>query len=228
MAEQSMPETYFLSYSCNQLLFVFVDNRLGIYVWIVHALPDLDHFLENTKWIFWLSLGICIGISILAFIYRNHIKTTPTNWLVFLLFTLSLASVCGCLVAFGNSQVGLLIFVNFASLIFFLFLYSSTVRRKITYSGAVLFVSAGILIVFEMFTIFSQISLFWIMVISLSSFLFAFMLLYDTYSNLNSEDSYDINTADDVSGSVTIYWDIVLLFLKMTELIKDNLFNRHN
>ncbi|CAD8082979.1 unnamed protein product [Paramecium primaurelia] len=199
-----------------------------IYVWIVHALQDLDHFLEQTKWIFWLSLGVCIGISTLAFIYRNQIKTAPINWLVFLSFTLSLASVCGCLVAFGNSQIGLLIFVNFASLIFFLFLYSSTIRRKITYSGAVLFVSAGILIVFEMFTIYTKISLFWIMVISLSSFLFAFLLLYHTYSNLNSEDSYDISTADDVSGSVTIYWDIILLFLKMAELIKDNLFNRHN
>lgn len=41
-------------------------------------------------------------------------------------------------------------------------------------------------------------------------------------------DSYDINKADDVSGSVTIYWDIILLFLKMAELIKDNLSNRKN
>ena len=72
------------------------------------------------------------------------------------------------------------------------------------------------------------------MVISLSSFLFAFLLLYDTYTNLkyllfdifSTDDSYDINTADDVSGSVIVYWDIILLFLKMAELIKDNLFNR--
>lgn len=39
---------------------------------------------------------------------------------------------------------------------------------------------------------------------------------------------YDISTADDVSGSVTIYWDIVLLFLKMAELIKDNLLRKAN
>ncbi|CAK60910.1 unnamed protein product (macronuclear) [Paramecium tetraurelia] len=199
-----------------------------VYVWIVHSIPALDHFLEETKWIFWLSLGICIGTATLALIYRNRITVSPTNWLVFIVFTLSFASVCGCLVAFGNSQIGLLLFVNFASLIFFLFLYSSTVRRKITYSGAVLFVSASILIVFELFTIFTKISLFWIMFISLSSFLFAFLLLYDTYTNLNCGDSYDINKADDVSGSVTIYWDIILLFLKMAELIKDNLSNRKN
>ncbi|CAD8117254.1 unnamed protein product [Paramecium sonneborni] len=199
-----------------------------IYAWIVHSLPNLDSFLEKQMWIFWLSLGLCIGIATLTFIYRNSLKTAPINWIVFFLFTLSLASMCGCLLAFGNSQVGLMIFVNFATLIFFLFLYSSTVKRKITYSGAVLFVSAGILIVFEMFTIFSQISLVWIMIISLSSFLFAFLLLYDTYSNLNADVTYDIQTADDVSGSVTVYWDIILLFLKMAELIKDNLFNRKN
>ncbi|CAD8113376.1 unnamed protein product [Paramecium sonneborni] len=199
-----------------------------IYAWIVHSLPNLDNFLEKQMWIFWLSLGVCIVIATLTFIYRNQLKTAPMNWLCFILFTISLASLCGCLVAFGNSQIGLMIFVNFASVIFFLFLYSSTVRRKITYSGAVLFLSAGILIVFEMFTIFSKISLFWIMIISLSSFLIAFLLLYDTYTNLNSDDSYDISAADDVSGSVTIYWDIILLFLKMAELIKDNLFNRKN
>lgn len=34
--------------------------------------------------------------------------------------------------------------------------------------------------------------------------------------------------ADDVSGSVVIYWDVVLLFLRMNELIKDYLIRERN
>lgn len=113
------------------------------------------------------------------------------NWIVFAIFTLSAAVVCGTLVALGDSTIGLLVFVNLASksslhlgMIFFLFIYSLTVKKRLTYQGSILFLSASILIVFEMFTIFTDVSLFWLILISLGSFLFAFLLIYDTYTNV--------------------------------------------
>ena len=44
----------------------------------------------------------------------------------------------------------------------------------------------------------------------------------------SSGDQYDVDQADEVSGSVIIYWDVVLLFLRMNELIKDYLIRERN
>lgn len=38
--------------------------------------------------------------------------------------------------------------------------------------------------IFEVFTIFTKVSLFWLSVVSLLSFLLAFLLIYDTYTNV--------------------------------------------
>lgn len=83
-----------------------------------------------------------IGTSTLALIFRKDVGKFPWNWLVFFIFTLSTSIVCGTLVALGDSIVGLLVFSSLASIyyiyifigmIFFLFMYSLTVKRRLTY-----------------------------------------------------------------------------------------------
>ncbi|CAD8082943.1 unnamed protein product [Paramecium primaurelia] len=201
---------------------------ISLFIYWVYASPSLDSYLEGKPWLFWLCLFISIGTATMALIFRKDVAIFPWNWVVFVTFTLSISIVCGTLVALGDSVIGLLVFSSLASMVFFLFMYSLTVKRRLTYQGSILFISASILLIFEIFTIFTEVSLFWLSTVSLFAFLLAFLLIYDTYTNVNSGDQYDVNQADEVSGSVIIYWDVILLFLKMNELIKDYLVRERN
>lgn len=58
-----------------------------------------------------------IGTATLALIFRKDVAAFPWNWVVFVIFTLSVSVVCGTLVALGDSTVGLLIFSSLASII---------------------------------------------------------------------------------------------------------------
>ena len=96
--------------------------------------------MEGKPWLFWLCLCISLGTATLALIFRKDVAAFPWNWVVFVIFTLSISIVCGTLVALGDSTVGLLVFSSLASIyyiyqgmIFFLFMYSLTVKRRLTY-----------------------------------------------------------------------------------------------
>ncbi|CAD8169511.1 unnamed protein product [Paramecium pentaurelia] len=199
-----------------------------LYQYLLIQMIVIYSYLEGKPWLFWLCLFISIGTATMALIFRKDVAIFPWNWVVFVTFTLSISIVCGTLVALGDSVIGLLVFSSLASMVFFLFMYSLTVKRRLTYQGSILFISASILLIFEIFTIFTEVSLFWLSTVSLFAFLLAFLLIYDTYTNVNSGDQYDVNQADEVSGSVIIYWDVILLFLKMNELIKDYLVRERN
>ncbi|CAD8190716.1 unnamed protein product [Paramecium pentaurelia] len=199
-----------------------------LYQYLLIQMIVIYSYLEGKPWLFWLCLFISIGTATMALIFRKDVAGFPWNWVVFVTFTLSISVVCGTLVALGDSVIGLLVFSSLASMVFFLFMYSLTVKRRLTYQGSILFISASILLIFEIFTIFTEVSLFWLSTVSLFAFLLAFLLIYDTYTNVNSGDQYDVNQADEVSGSVIIYWDVILLFLKMNELIKDYLVRERN
>ena len=70
---------------------------------------------------FWLCLCISLGTATLALIFRKDVAAFPWNWVVFVIFTLSVAVVCGTLVALGDSTVGLLVFSSLASIVFMKF-----------------------------------------------------------------------------------------------------------
>jgi hypothetical protein len=77
-----------------------------------------------------------------ALLLRNVVRNFPINILVYLVFTVSAALLCSVLVAIGDSQVGLLFFTSLSSniyhnktigVILFLFIYSLTVKKRLTY-----------------------------------------------------------------------------------------------
>ncbi|KAM3147034.1 hypothetical protein pb186bvf_000750 [Paramecium bursaria] len=200
---------------------------IAIFTWLVFTQPKLKQFLQQNSWLFWLTLGLVALTSTLTLVARQFCQKVPINWVIYIIFTLSLAYAAGHLVAIGNSEIGLLVFVSIASLIFFLFMYSITVKKRATYQGSILFIAASILIVFEIFTIFTTVSLFWLILISLGQFIIAFLLIYEVYTNISGGEQ-ELSLNDGVCDSVVLYWDLTLLFLKMNEMIKDFLIRSRN
>ena len=50
------------------------------------------------------------------------------------------------------------------------------------------------------------------------------IIIYD----ISSGDRYDVTLEDEVSGSVLVYWDVLILFLHTTELIRDFIVKERN
>lgn len=75
------------------------------------------------------------------------------------------------------------------------------------------------MVVFHIFTLFSDLSFFKMLGISFLGVLFAFYLIFDTQSRLAAPD-YDFNKEEWKSGAVLVYLDIFLLFLRISDLLK--------
>lgn len=44
----------------------------------------------------------------------------------------------------------------------------------------------------------------------------------------SSGNRYDVTLEDEISGSVVVYWDVVLLFMRTSEMIRDYIFRERN
>ena len=117
--------------------------HLGLVTGLVYSQVEFANFLNENRVIFWISLVVCISMATLVLLFRPTFRKQPINWAAYLLFTVSSAFVCAFLVAVTDSLVGLLIFTSLASthslslyllgIITFLFLYSLTVKKRLTY-----------------------------------------------------------------------------------------------
>lgn len=118
-----------------------------------------------------------------------------------------------------ESIVGLMVFVLLASLMLSQFLYTLTVRYELTYQGTTLFVFGAQIINFHLFTLFSTLTFYQMVIISFFGFIFAFYLIFDTQSRVAGPD-YDFNKEEWKSGTVLVYMDVFLLVLRIGDLLR--------
>jgi hypothetical protein len=49
-----------------------------------------------------------------------------------------------------------------------------------------------------------------------------------THQFRSSGDRYDVTLEDEISGSVVVYWDVILLFLRTSEMVRDYIVRERN
>ncbi|KAL4502368.1 hypothetical protein ABPG72_011955 [Tetrahymena utriculariae] len=193
---------------------------IGIFALFVHVYVNLRAHLQQNYAYFWVSLAGAAIIGILGLFFRQAIRKSPINYICMFLWTIFFGIVLVYAVSINkDSIVGLMIFVLLASLMLSQFLYTLTVRYELTYQGTTLFVFGAQILNFHIFTLFTNLSFYQMIIISFFGFIFAFYLIFDTQSRVAGPD-YDFNKEEWRSGTVLVYMDVFLLILRIGDLLR--------
>ena len=174
-----------------------------------------------------VPLFLVLVILLLIFFQRKLVSKSPLNVLIYIVFT--------CFLAFSFAWISLLdttlliaMFLTSAcSIAFSLLIYVLTTKTELTYQGASLFVIGAIFIVFQLFILFSQVQMNYLICALIIEVVWGFYLIYDTQTNV-SGSKYDWGKDDAFSGAVLIYIDILVLVLRFCELVRQLIIRERN
>lgn len=194
---------------------------------IALRVEDFSDFLSENLVIYIIAILFLFLTLALAFFFRSAMSQFPLNALVYFLFTAALSLIFAYICVIDKSNTLLMILVGCWLITISLLVYVLTNKCEITYQGATLFIVAAIFIVLEGFLLYSSTRLVIIMLVSIAEVIWGFYLVYDTQT-IVSGVKYDWIKDDYVSGAIGVYMDVIVLFLRLCELIKNLIVKERN
>lgn len=209
------------------MLFLQQSISLALSIFTLYDMDFVDFLLSYKKIIFPLAILFILMIIILAFFCRTPFSQFPLNYFVYLIFTASLAFFDAYFITFDSSYSFLMIVVACWFTVLSLWVYSLTTKCEFTYQGATLFLLASVMLVMEGFLLYSSVRLDIVLLIVLAQLIWGYYLVYDTQTVVSGV-KYDWNKDDYVLGAIGVYIDIIVLFLRLCELIKNLIVKERN
>ena len=173
-----------------------------------------------------IIVSILIIVTLIIIYYKKSNLLSPfKNLLLFCVFYFKIVLLLSCLISNSNNLIFLMLFIEADAILFSLSIYSLITQHTLTYHVATLFVLSPIFIVFNLFLLFTSISLELLIFVSMIQVIWGFYMLYETQSIMKGPPS-DIERNDIFIESIAIYASLFLMFLLNSELIKDIMITR--
>lgn len=161
-----------------------------------------------------LSLVLVLGLLC----FSNFSKRVPINYIILALFTICEAYMVSSICALSDPESVIMAAVMTLGVTLSLTFYACTTKTDFTYFAGFMFVSVTSLIMSLFFIFFSGFGKFYVGCCMIGVIIYGMYLVYDTQLILGGghvELGYD----DYIIGSILIYLDIVVLFLRILEII---------
>ena len=168
-------------------------------------------------WEFGLTAGIICAILVLATLFVSAVKKFPVNWAVYSIFTLCFAHLCAFLSCWDESRLfyyALWIMTVIAIALAIYAFCSNYYMENIT--TLLIVIGAGSLVLVS-FIVFSEISVFKLILVFVPVMIFGVYLAYDLRTSVRNS-LFDHDDEDPVSGAVRIWIETVLVFCRFGEL----------
>lgn len=200
----------------------------GICTLCVYFVEDLQEDLYQTPtYLILIPLFLLIAVLLLIFFQRKFISKRPLNILVYIAFSAFLAFSFAWVTALDSTLLIIMCMASSCTMAFSLLIYTCTTKTELTYQGACLFVLGAVFIVFQVFILFTQMNMNYLICGLVINIVWGFYLIYDTQTNV-SGSNYDWAKDDPFSGAVLIYMDIFILLLRLCELVRQLIIRERN
>jgi len=200
----------------------------GICTITVYFVKELQEDLNQTPtYLLMIPLFLVFVMLMLIFFQRKFVSKIPLNILAFIVFTCFLAFSFAWITALDSTLLILMFLISACSIAFSLMIYTLTTKTELTYQGACLFVLGAIFIVFQIFILFTQANINYLICGLILNIVWGFYLIYDTQTSV-SGSNYDWAKDDPYSGAVLIYIDIFILVLRLCELVRQLIIRERN
>jgi len=199
----------------SQLLFT------SFFVGLCKLSQDVSDFLLG-QWgmgIMFISFNLLICLSVTLFCFGDYIRLYPYNWIYVISYTLLLSYFIGFISIQNSTQVILLSGGSTLFLFSGLTLYAWQTKIDYTTKGNYLLISLLGLLILGILNLFLQLSFLHILYPLLGASIFSFYIVYDTQLLLGSGREMKYTLDDFAIVSISIYLDLVNLFIFILDLI---------
>ncbi|XP_055540041.1 protein lifeguard 1-like isoform X2 [Wyeomyia smithii] len=167
----------------------------------------------------WIALGVMF-VTLLSMACCSSVRRkAPMNFIFLSLFTCAESFLLGITTARFSSQEVLLAVGITAAVCLGLTLFAFQTKWDFTVMGGILFVAIIILLLFGLIAIFFPGKTITIVYASLGALLFSVYLVYDTQLMMGGEHKYSISPEEYVFAALSLYLDIINLFVYILSLI---------
>ena len=178
-----------------------------------------NYLLGEGQWILWLSIISSFAILISFFCFPSIFYHSPQKYFSLLLFGASLSTMCMyATIQYKVSSV-LLVAGLTASSTSVLCIYAKNTKHDFTSMGGVLSVFLWILIAFGILQIWFHDQILQTLYGCLGALVFSMYIIYDMQLILGGKHhKYEYGLDDDVLATISLFLDIVNLFLQLLSL----------
>lgn len=158
-------------------------------------------------------------IMIVLFCYKEASRTTPYNYILLSIFTVCESWIVSTMCGVTNPKIVLMATVMTLGIVISLTLYAITTKTDFTTMGGLMYVLGMALLLFVLFSIFSENKILHIIISVITVVIFGIYLIYDTQLIIGS-GKHGLEIDDYIVGALILYMDIITLFLELLSLIK--------
>lgn len=193
----------------------------GIFIGICNQVKEVSDFMSSYTGIQISSLCLLLILISSCFIYCNNniIRKTPYNWIYLILFTICMTYIIGFVGIINQTNILLLSGLSTSFIFMFLTFYAWQTKVDYTIYGNILLILLCGMILFGIIFSFFSFPIINILYSVFGSILFSFYIIYDTQLIVGgSHKSIQFNEDDFVIASISLYLDIINLFLFILDL----------
>ncbi|GMH44080.1 hypothetical protein BSKO_12014 [Bryopsis sp. KO-2023] len=213
--ETTARQSFIRKVICLVLIQLAVTTAMGAAALSVNSLQE---YLKENMWVFWASWVSALAILIFGACNYSMLRQHPMNMLFLFSFTALCATMVASVIARYDSEVVLLTFIVATGLVFALVMMASRASFDITNWGGMLFAFLLVLMVTSIVGVFWVNSIFKIVFSAIGAVVFSIYLVYDVQMLLGDKKRA-LNPDDYILGAITIYLDIINIFLYLLSLI---------
>jgi len=189
------------------------------FIAVIIYVPPLKGFFYSNNWILWLLLAGTVVVMLVLACCESVARSYPLNMILLLVFTLMEGLLVGCISSVYKTDTVLIA----AGITFFvvvgLTLFSFQTKIDFTGFGTYLFVFGLVLFGFGIFSIIFRSQIMSIVYAALGAGLFSMYLVFDTQLIMGGKHKYSMSPEDYVMAALSLYMDIINLFLMILRLV---------
>ena len=178
----------------------------------------MQHFVQDNSWLYYLSWGLSVALLLTLVCVDKARRTYPVNMLLLMAFTACEAFLIGMISSYYDIEVVLLAFVVTGAAVFALTIFAINTKIDVTRWGSMLFVLLIVLIVLILVGIFWVNRIWYLVIAGFGALLFCAYLVYDIQLLVGGR-TYAISPDEYIFAALTIYIDIINIFLFVMEII---------
>ncbi|CAI2372400.1 unnamed protein product [Moneuplotes crassus] len=183
---------------------------------------SVQDYLESNIWIL-ITAAILSFVPLCILMYFIKVaRRVPLNYILLLSFVFfqSIVVAYAC-ASVGNAELVLIAALMTGGLTLILTIFACTTKIDFTLCWGAVFVLAGTLLLFGIFSLIFRSQVLNIVYVSLGIIVYGFYLLIDTQLVCGGK-TWQLSEEDYIIGALILYIDIIVLFLKILALLSKN------
>lgn len=187
--------------------------------WFMFHEPTKQFVLRNLV-IFWVDIALVFAVLLVLMCHDGLRRTAPHNLVLLGIFTVGMSYMVGLTVALTEVEVVLVAVGITAAIVIALTIFAFQTKWDFTTMGGILLSASVAILLFGIVTIFwrgEYLRLFYSFLVVI---LMSFYIVYDTQLMIGGNHKNVISPEEYVYAALTLYLDIIDLFLHILRLLK--------